>query len=151
MTNRFPGLCANCAAPVPAMAGDARKDPATGRWVVIHTTCPVLDADDTAYEAWLARPIEPGMYLLDGIAIKVQPARSDPSRCYAKRLATGTGKGTFVYEAGLIRRLTPDMRMTPADAAEFGKVWGVCCVCGALLTDPESIAQGIGPVCITRI
>ena len=38
-------------------------------------------------------------------------------------------------------------RMTLEEAGEFGQLYGICCVCGAVLTDPESIERGIGPVC----
>jgi hypothetical protein len=34
--------------------------------------------------------------------------------------------------------------------AEFGKKFGVCCMCGRELTNPESVALGIGPVCRQR-
>ncbi len=35
---------------------------------------------------------------------------------------------------------------------DFIEVWhcGYCCVCGRLLTTPESVASGIGPVCAGR-
>lgn len=32
-------------------------------------------------------------------------------------------------------------------AVAFGKAWGVCTVCGRTLTDDQSIARGIGPIC----
>ena len=88
MTNRFPGTCARCGASVATGAGDARK--VGTRWAVVHITCPVLDADDTAYEAWLNRPVEvvtePGMYRLpDGNLAKVQISKSS-GKAYAKRL-----------------------------------------------------------------
>ena len=38
-------------------------------------------------------------------------------------------------------------RMTLEEAEEFGQLYGICCVCAAILTNPESIARGIGPVC----
>lgn len=31
--------------------------------------------------------------------------------------------------------------------AEFGKRFGICCCCGRELTNPESVALGIGPIC----
>lgn len=45
----------------------------------------------------------------------------------------------------LLRR----MRDGEAEAvfAEFGKKFGTCCMCGRELTNPESVALGIGPVC----
>lgn len=39
----------------------------------------------------------------------------------------------------------------PKRAAEvYGQETGHCCICNRLLTDPESIARGIGPVCAER-
>lgn len=154
MTNRFPGTCARCGSSVATGAGDARK--VGTRWAVVHITCPVLDADDTAYEAWLNRPAEPvvpGMYLTaTGDIVKVQIAKTS-GKPYAKRLAhtPGVAKPEFVYEAGLIRSITVDMRMTLAQATAFGVATGVCCVCSAFLTDPKSVAAGIGPVCAKRL
>lgn len=154
MTNRFPGRCAKCGGPVPAGAGDASK--VDGRWLVAHITCPVLDADDASYEAWLNRPAEPlvpGMYMTPtGDIVKVQNAKTS-GKPYAKRLAhtPGIAKPEFVYEAGLVRSITVDMRMTLAQASAFGVATGVCCVCGAFLTDPKSVAAGIGPICAGRV
>lgn len=31
--------------------------------------------------------------------------------------------------------------------AEYGKRFGVCCVCGRELTNEQSVADGIGPIC----
>lgn len=157
MTNRFPGRCTECGAAVPAGAGQARK--VGTQWVVAHITCPVLDADDASYEVWLARPVEPvtepGMYRLpDGGLAKVQVSKSS-GKPYAKRLVMYTtydgSKGSFDYEAGLIRSLTPADRLSLVDAVAFGHQYGVCCVCGALLSDPKSVAAGIGPICAGRV
>lgn len=35
-------------------------------------------------------------------------------------------------------------------AAEFGKEFGQCSCCGAMLTNPESIERGIGPICAEK-
>ena len=45
-------------------------------------------------------------------------------------------------------KLTP---MTPEDAKRFGDLYGVCFKCSRTLTDPESIAQGYGPVCAGKM
>jgi hypothetical protein len=36
------------------------------------------------------------------------------------------------------------------DAVALGRSTGLCCVCGAVLDDPKSIAAGIGPDCAKR-
>lgn len=38
-----------------------------------------------------------------------------------------------------------------AYSAEYGKHTGTCGVCSRLLSDPESVARGIGPVCARRL
>ncbi len=86
----------------------------------------------------------PGMYRKDGQIYKVQIAVHGSGKPYAKRLLEGGG---FEYAQGVVRQLNPSEMMTLAEAKEFGALYGVCCVCGATLTDENSIAAGIGPVC----
>jgi hypothetical protein len=92
---------------------------------------------------------EVGMYLQDGAVYKVQRSR-ESGNLYAKRLVVAEPKPYFDYAAGAIRRLSPDDKMTLEQGIEYGIKYGVCCVCGALLTDEKSIAAGIGPVCAKR-
>jgi hypothetical protein len=56
----------------------------------------------------------------------------------------------FVYEAGAVNRLAPEDKMTLEAAQAFGRLYGICCRCGATLTDETSIAAGIVPVCGSR-
>ncbi len=37
-----------------------------------------------------------------------------------------------------------------AAAVAYGKAYGICACCGRTLTNPESIARGIGPICADR-
>ena len=109
-----------------------------------------------------------GMYRKpDGSIYKVQPTKIDPTRFYAKKLTPIGGErlleeqplGTapaivnweFAYEAGAIRTLTPDMKLTVEQAREFGLRYGVCAVCGRTLKDATSVQNGIGPVCEKRL
>lgn len=62
---------------------------------------------------------------------------------YAKLLDQNTWK--FIYQSGLIYHLVE--RLSVAEAIEFGKTYGHCCVCGRLLTNYKSIELGIGPIC----
>lgn len=32
----------------------------------------------------------------------------------------------------------------------FGRETGICCICGRLLENPESVARGIGPICAEK-
>lgn len=88
-------------------------------------------------------PVTEGMYrTADGTVYKVQAAR-ESGRLYAKVL---TDDG-FTYAQGAMRKLTASDRMTLEDAQEYGKLYGICCVCGRTLTNEESIINGIGPIC----
>ena len=91
---------------------------------------------------------EAGIYRTsDGTIYKVQRSR-ETGNLYAKRLNVA-GRG-FTYAQGAIYALTPADRLTLAEAKAFGFEFGICCVCGAELSDPKSVAQGIGPVCAKR-
>lgn len=90
---------------------------------------------------------EVGMYRTADYAIyRVQRSR-ESGNLYAKRLNI---LGGFDYEAGAIRKLSATDKMTLDEAKAFGVETGLCCVCGAFLTDPKSVAVGIGPVCAKR-
>ena len=96
--------------------------------------------------------LEDGIYLDGEKVYKVQTSRESGNQ-YAKLLTlAGTDEtgARFEYARGAIRNLTPEHRMTLKQARELGARYGVCVNCGATLTDPESIAAGIGPVCATH-
>lgn len=71
---------------------------------------------------------------------------------YAEALVLGAPgqKGRFVFQKGLIKTITADMRMTKEQAKEYGVQFGICCSCGRLLTKDTSVEKGIGPVCIKK-
>jgi len=94
------------------------------------------------------RVSEQGVYRnAEGTIYRVQASR-ETGNLYAKRLNTVTEK--FEYEAGALRNIKPSDKMTLAEAKAFGVETGICCVCGRFLTDPTSVAEGIGPVCASR-
>jgi hypothetical protein len=98
-----------------------------------------------------ASPVVPvtevGMYqLANGAIYRVKPTRQS-GYLYAMRLNI---EGGFDYEQGAIRKISATDKMTLEQAQAFGVATGLCCVCGAFLTDPKSVAQGIGPVCASR-
>jgi hypothetical protein len=86
-----------------------------------------------------------GFYLVNAGAFKVKRAK-ESGRLYAMKLDLNTGK--FEYDKGAIYNLRPETRMTKEQAAAYGRRTGVCMICSRTLTDPKSIAQGIGPICI---
>ena len=92
--------------------------------------------------------IEMGVYQLeDGNIYRVQPSR-ETGRLYAKKLVLSGG---WEYEQGAIYKLKPEQKMTLEQARAFGTATGLCCVCGRFLSDPASVEQGIGPVCIKNV
>lgn len=94
-----------------------------------------------------------GMYRTgDGTMYRVQRSR-ESGRLYAKRMDWDltTGKPHFEYDKGAIYALTSADRMSVEDARAWGVETGICCVCGAFLTDAKSVERGIGPICEGRI
>lgn len=93
-----------------------------------------------------------GWYKVGDDIYKVQRAVHGSGHLYAKKLViTGPGEGSWEYAPGMVRQLTSDQRLSLEDAQAFGKLYGVCAICGKTLTDETSIADGIGPVCNKRI
>lgn len=93
-----------------------------------------------------------GMHCLaDGTIYKVQKAVHGSGEEYAKRLDVDEfGKVSFVFESGAIRKLSIATKMSLETAKEFGALYGTCVVCGRTLTDENSIAAGIGPICAAK-
>lgn len=89
--------------------------------------------------------IEEGMYKVDGEIFKVYHTQ-------AGHLATKqlTEDGFEYTGQRPLNSIKPEHRMTLDEAKEYGKVTGTCCNCGRLLTNEESIAAGIGPICATK-
>ena len=53
----------------------------------------------------------------------------------------------YIGRAGEFELLSESTLMSLKEAKKFGQLYGVCCVCGAVLTDEVSIERGIGPIC----
>lgn len=105
----------------------------------------------TAARAVASAPVfESGIYNVNGTIFKVYKAQSG-THMLAKELVVDDGEPHFDYR-GSAPRFVPagTARMTLAEAKAFGAIYGVCCQCGATLTDETSIAEGIGPVCGKR-
>ncbi len=99
-----------------------------------------------------ANPLtECGIYRNDDGVFRVKQSKA--GRFYAERFVPDAERKSerFSYERGAIYSLTPEHRITLAQAVELGVQHGVCVVCGAELTDPTSIERGIGPVCAKKV
>lgn len=86
-----------------------------------------------------------GMYMHEGKVYRVK--RSEAGHLYASELV---GR-KFQFARGMMRVLQPEDRMTLEQAKAYGVEYGVCCVCGRLLTNEVSVAEGIGPICSGRL
>lgn len=105
-----------------------------------------------------AEVTEDGMYRnpTTGEIFKVQVAVHGSGKLYAKKLVKldtpeiKRGKEfayDFEFASGAIRTLRPEWKMGITEAAEFGRLYGCCIRCGAMLTLEESIERGMGAWC----
>lgn len=98
--------------------------------------------------------LESGIYRTeDGTIFKVYLSQGK-THLLAKRLEFDTDEETgkavdpsWTYAGAAARFVKISQRMSLEEAKAFGQIYGVCCKCGAMLTDEDSIANGIGPVC----
>lgn len=83
---------------------------------------------------------------------KVQRAVHGSGNLYAKELIFDEdgGRGTWEYMGRKPLYLALE-KLTLELAKELGHLYGICCVCGATLTNEKSIEAGIGPVCGGRL
>jgi hypothetical protein len=150
-SNRYAGRCGHCGTQV--AEGEGSIDKVDGRWVTYHLAdaCPASSAPSSPAPRH-GRVEEDGFYLnpeTDEV-YKVQVAHHGSGALYAKRLVlpdAGLERGGWNYEAGLIGRIDPAWRLTFEAAQAWGRLYGYCCRCGAILTDEDSIARGMGPIC----
>lgn len=98
---------------------------------------------------------EDGMYYVPeaegpGHVYKVYKMVHGSGRQGVKQLVIqdGSKKGSFRYIGLAINKLPKNAkRMSLVEAKAFGRLYGFCIKCGATLTDEDSIAAGIGPIC----
>lgn len=85
-----------------------------------------------------------GAYWVNGKIARVQ--KSKKGYLYAT-LQTERGVNDFEYVRGLISKIRPEDMLTREEMQEFAAEFSQCGDCGRRLTNPESIAYGIGPIC----
>lgn len=91
-----------------------------------------------------------GIHMADGRYYRVQPNKAK-TRVYAFELTVTDGKFSKEYVGrSPFALLSGATLLTLAEAAEFGHSYGVCIACGLTLTNPKSVAAGIGPVCAKK-
>lgn len=122
---------------------------------------PVVDV--SAIEALFAKQSVkalkwPALLALDGLKISPAGAGSkNAGALYVKENGTYVGKimgGRFSATREASSKVLPRLLAVAADpvgqAQLYGKETGVCCCCGAELTNKESIELGIGPICRSK-
>ena len=96
-------------------------------------------------------PAKEGYYLYEDQYYHV--VLSKYGRPYAKVLVDDADRkhGTWEYVRGMVFTLTQEHKVDRIIAQRFGREHGYCMICGRTLTDPDSVARGIGPICIERL
>ena len=109
-----------------------------------------VDSGKTVAEA-NGQAIKPGVYRgrdsQDSTLYKVYKARGGDHMLCARIVVHSATDVEFIYAGGARRFVDGASRLTLDEAKAFGHEFGICICCGKLLTVPESVAAGIGPVC----
>src|SRR5215467_9018769 len=86
----------------------------------------------------------------DSVVYVVVTSKND--RQYGKRLVyTQGGQARWEYARGAVYSLTDLQPLTREEASRLGHLHGICVICARQLTDPESVKNGIGPVCVKKL
>lgn len=121
-------------------------------------------ADLSAIHAMFDKARESGLKKLQYRAhgLVLTPAKEgsvNAGGIYVKAAGTGVYLGKVMGTKFMCTREATDahkdtlakVAADPAgEAKAYGKATGICCCCGKELTDPNSIAAGIGPICATK-
>jgi hypothetical protein len=71
---------------------------------------------------------------------------------YSPKAGKVVPKGKWAYAGGALdskKKLVGAAKISVAQAGKLGLAYGFCLRCGKYLSDPKSIAAGIGPICQT--
>lgn len=97
--------------------------------------------------------IPDGLHMVNGVVIRVRHSKGGHQ--YGERLLTDAERvvegTTWLYEGRkALKGASTATLLTLEQAKAYGKSYGVCAACGALLEDPVSVEAGIGPVCAKK-
>jgi len=131
-----------------------RLFPSSQAWPAAVSADAVLEAFDRARTAGIASP---GLRLGDFRFKLAPPAGKNAGAIYVTRNRTYLGKilyGRF-HPVSECDQVTADAIVAAvadplAAAVAYGRETGRCACCGRLLTDPDSVRVGIGPICQGR-
>jgi hypothetical protein len=91
--------------------------------------------------------LEEGFYQLNDEIYRVKYSRAGYP--FALHITDDEPKG--IYVPGVVKQITPEMKLTRELAADYGIRTGNCCICGRTLTKAISVQKGIGPICEGRM
>ena len=106
-----------------------------------------------------AAPEKPGMRQGFFVKLLTGPNNEADYRYLGIAFESNNGMGFALNKQGwnkpaadAFRWMVDTLNRNPTKFAEQAEFWheGCCCVCGRKLTTPESIANGIGPVCAAK-
>lgn len=86
-------------------------------------------------------PSKPGVFERDGVVYRIKPGSN-----WAKVLRDGK----FEYVGNVNWKVRECDRISMERAVELSAQISSCCMCGRTLTNPVSVAAGIGPICAGR-
>lgn len=160
--NRYAGRCGTCRADVAPETG--RIDKVDGRWVTYHLAGACPEAAPVAPPAAATPVVEvpSGRYAFTAEEGHIAFAKVDVGKEGSRwegmtfvRLLVGSPGNLREHRVGRPAAnsiLAKIAEAGPVEAmARFGHELGICGRCASPLTDPESIARGIGPVCAGKM
>ena len=114
----------------------------TEKWVVNILDGFYVDVDEKEYYPQIYK-----VFMKDGKrSIRVRGVHSPhPYWSTVKDNGFAHERIESLIKDGLIRVLSMD------DMVAYGRLFGLCCVCGRALDDEKSIEAGIGPVCAKKV
>lgn len=111
----------------------------------------IRHANDSYEVAVVQEKAPVGVYKHDGEIYRVIKARQS-EKTYAQKLIAIEGRAPrWEIAYGFVLKLKVEELIAPEVAAQMGRSVGYCVICGRFLTDAESVAKGIGPVCFERV
>jgi hypothetical protein len=123
-----------------AAVAKARADRNALREVASETTAAKNNEDPEGL--WIGRT---------GQIYKIQHAHNGSGALYVKVWDKEAESFEYVGGGRAVYNVTRECRrMTLDEAKSFGQLYGTCCMCGRTLTDEDSIAAGIGPICASK-
>ena len=99
--------------------------------------------------------VDPGRYALPAIieggkVRKFRVAESNAGRTYVKAIMPGGGE-RYLADRRLVTTILVEIAVAPLEASiAYGRATSRCGVCHKELSDPVSMAAGIGPKCVKR-